>query len=185
MAPGGGGHLARIFPDGKTRWFKISGMPFFGADGSLQGYRGIGADITAHVEADQAARLAQSRLHDAVAHVTQPFVFYDAHHRATAFNQAFTDLHRNPGHNSPVAQGVSFRELAEWQVRYGFYAADGHGRLPVREIWQQARPGHALRYLCCRFLSPRRTPPFPRPSLWPDDRQTVPARDCRARCPSS
>jgi PAS domain S-box-containing protein len=114
---------SRTFPDGRTRWFKLSGIPFFGADGSFQGYRGVGADMTAHVEADQAARLAKSRLHDAVAHVTQPFVFYDAQHSATAFNQAFTDLHRDPGEFSPVAQGVSFRELAEWQVRVGFYAA--------------------------------------------------------------
>jgi PAS domain S-box-containing protein len=113
---------SRTFPDGRTRWFKISGSPFFGADGSFRGYRGVGADMTAHVEAEQAARLAQSRLHDAVAHVTQPFVFYDAQHRATAFNQAFTDLHRDPGEHSSVAQGVSFRELAEWQVRVGFYA---------------------------------------------------------------
>jgi PAS domain S-box-containing protein len=113
---------SRKFPDGRIRWFKTSGMPIFDSDGTFRGYRGVGADMTTHVEADQAARLAQSRLHDAVAHVAQPFVFYDAQHRAIAFNQAFTDLHREPGGTAPVSQGVSFRELAEWQLRVGFYA---------------------------------------------------------------
>jgi two-component system, cell cycle sensor histidine kinase and response regulator CckA len=113
---------SRQLPDGKTRWYKISAVPIFGADGTFHGYRGVGGDMTAHVEADQAARLAQSRLHDAVAHVTQPFVFYDAHHHATAFNQAFTDLHREPGGTLPITPAVSFRALAEWQLRVGFYA---------------------------------------------------------------
>jgi PAS domain S-box-containing protein len=114
---------SRKGPDGNTRWFKSSGAPNLDADGTFKGYRGVGAEITRHVEADQAARLAQSRLHEAVAHLTQPFVFYDAQHRATAYNQAFTDLHQAPSTNTPVCQGVSFRELAEWQLRVGFYAA--------------------------------------------------------------
>jgi two-component system cell cycle sensor histidine kinase/response regulator CckA len=114
---------SRKYPDGRTRWFKIGATPIFAADGSFRGYRGVGADITAHVEADQAARLAQGRLHDAVAYVAQPFVFYDTQHRAIAFNQAFTDLHHEPDVTMPVAQGVSFRTLAEYQLRVGFYAS--------------------------------------------------------------
>jgi PAS domain S-box-containing protein len=113
---------SRKFPDGKTRWFKTSAIPVFAADGSFRGYRGVGADLTAYVETEQAARLAQSRLHDAVVHVTQPFVFYDVEHRATGFNQAFTDLHRVPSSTAAVSQGISFMELAEWQLRVGFYA---------------------------------------------------------------
>jgi two-component system, cell cycle sensor histidine kinase and response regulator CckA len=110
--------------NGKTRWISLSGIPVFAADGSFTGYRGVGADITARVEADQAARLAQRSLHDAVSYVTQPFVVYDGHNRTLAFNQAFAELHRVPGMNTPVCQGVSFAELAAWQLRVGFYAED-------------------------------------------------------------
>jgi PAS domain S-box-containing protein len=117
---------SRKYPDGRTRWFKIGATPVFAADGSFRGYRGVGADITAHVEADQAARLAQGRLHDAVAYVTQPFVFYDTQDRAIAFNQAFTNLHHKPDVTMPVLQGVSFRTLAEYQLRVEFFAAGPH-----------------------------------------------------------
>jgi PAS domain S-box-containing protein len=118
---------SRKFPDGKVRWFKVSGAPGFDRDGNFKGYRGVGAEITAHVEAEAAARLAQRRLHDAVAHVSQPFVVYDAADCAIAFNQAFADLHRAPDigqrrhHENAARQGVSFRELAEWQLTTGFY----------------------------------------------------------------
>jgi PAS domain S-box-containing protein len=112
---------SRKYPDGKVRWFKVSGAPGVDRDGNFRGYRGVGAEITAHAEAEAAARLAQRRLHDAVAHVSEPFVVYDAADCAVAFNQAFTDLHRAPDVNTPVRQGVSFRELAEWQLQTGFY----------------------------------------------------------------
>jgi PAS domain S-box-containing protein len=121
---------SRKFPDGTVRWFKVSGAPGLDRDGNFKGYRGVGAEITAHIEAEAAVRLAQRRLHDAVAHVSQPFVVYDAADGAIAFNQAFTDLHRAPDvgrdryhENTPVRQGASFRELAEWQLQAGFYAA--------------------------------------------------------------
>jgi PAS domain S-box-containing protein len=112
---------SRKFPDGKTKWFKGSGTPYYDK-GVFKGYRGVGAEITARVEAEAAARLTQSQLHDAVAYVSQAFVLYDAAGRAVAYNQAFTDLHANPGGKTPVCQGVSFRELAEWQLATGFYA---------------------------------------------------------------
>jgi PAS domain S-box-containing protein len=119
---------SRKCSDGKVRWFKVSGAPTMDRNGNFKGYSGVGAEITAHVEAEAAARLAQRRLHDAVAHVSQPFVVYDAADCAIAFNQAFADLHRAPDvgqgryhENTPVRQGASFRELTEWQLRTGFY----------------------------------------------------------------
>ncbi|HEV8028559.1 MAG TPA: PAS domain S-box protein [Stellaceae bacterium] len=164
---------SRKFPDGKTRWFKTSGIPIVDKDGTFRGYRGVGADMTAHVEADQAARLAQSRLHDAVAHVTQPFVFYDAQHRATAFNQAFTDLHREPGGTAPVSQGVSFRELAEWQLRVGFYAeGPDEDEITVDalvEEYESAREStHHLRDGRWMLVVYRRLPGDGRVGLWTD-----------------
>jgi PAS domain S-box-containing protein len=114
---------SRTLPNGEKRWLKLSAVPIFDADGTFRGARGVGAEITKHIEAEQAARLAQSRLHDAVAHVTQPLVLYDANDGAVAYNQAFVDLHRYPDLTQPVFQGVSFRALAERQLASGLFAA--------------------------------------------------------------
>jgi PAS domain S-box-containing protein len=114
--------FSRKTPDGKKHWFKWSAAPLFDRDGRFAGYRGVGAEITQHVEAEAAARLAQQqRLEEAVAYVSHPIVVYDIADRAVAFNQAFTDLHKAPNTNTPVCQGASFREMAEWQLRVRFY----------------------------------------------------------------
>jgi signal transduction histidine kinase len=112
-------------------------------------------------------------LHDAVAHVTQPFVFYDAQHRATAFNQAFTDLHREPGGTLPVAHGVSFRELAEWQLRVGFYADDpNEARVALDALTEAYENGgehtYHLRDGRWMLVIYRRLPGEGRVGLWTD-----------------
>ncbi|MFN4121498.1 putative bifunctional diguanylate cyclase/phosphodiesterase [Acidovorax sp.] len=38
--------LQRQRPDGSMHWITVSGVPVFGADGTLRGYRGVGRDIT-------------------------------------------------------------------------------------------------------------------------------------------
>jgi PAS domain S-box-containing protein len=111
-------------PDGRKRWLSLSGAPIFDRAGGFKGYRGVGAEITRHIEAEQAARLAEKQLHEAVVHVSQPIVVLDAEDRVVGFNQPFTDLHRMPGVTSPVYQRIPFRDLAAWQLRSGFYADD-------------------------------------------------------------
>jgi PAS domain S-box-containing protein len=120
-------------PDGRKRWISLNGAPVFGADGEFQGYRGVGADITERVEAEQTARLSQRRLHDAVSHVTQAVVVYDADNSVVAFNQAFADLYRVPGVNTPVCAGVLGSELIDWQLRVGFYADGPEDEKVTRE----------------------------------------------------
>jgi PAS domain S-box-containing protein len=171
---------SRTRQDGKVRWFKVSGAPGLDRDGNFKGYRGVGAEITAHVEAEAAARLAQRRLHDAVAHVSQPFVVYDAADCAIAFNQAFTNLHRAPDigqggyhENTPVCHGVSFRELAEWQLQTGFYAvaADDHAvDLETLLGHYQSDTEHTYRVRDDRWMMAvyRRLPGGGRVGLWTD-----------------
>jgi PAS domain S-box-containing protein len=110
------------FADGRKRWISLNGTPILGADGSLDGYRGVGSDITQRVEVEHAARLAQRRLDDAFSYVTQPIVVYNGENNVVAFNQAFAELHRVPKVNTPVCQGVSFDQLVEWQQNFGFFA---------------------------------------------------------------
>jgi PAS domain S-box-containing protein len=109
-------------PSGKKRWISACAAPIFDADRECRGYRGVSVEITARIEAEAAARLAQRQLHDAVTYLSQPFAVFDAEGGAVAFNQAFADLYRTPTVNSPVHAGITFRELAEWQLRMGFYA---------------------------------------------------------------
>jgi PAS domain S-box-containing protein len=114
---------ARTFADGRKRWFKSSAAPIFDGDGKFNGYRGLGADITVQVEAEQSARLAQGRLEDAVIHVRQPFVLYDTADCVLALNQAFADLHRGTAGKNFAHKGASYRAIVEQRLRHGFYAA--------------------------------------------------------------
>ena len=113
---------SRSFSDGSKRWFKISGAPMLGPGGEFGGYHGVGAEITESVETEAAALLAQRRLDEAVAHLTQPFVVYDAHDRIVAVNQAFFDLHNAPNAGMLVGAGSSFRDVAACQLRINLYA---------------------------------------------------------------
>ena len=97
-------------------------MPLFGEQGEFIGVRGVASNITERKKAEAAARLAQRQLHDAIGHVTQPFVVFDANDRVAPFNQALVDLHTLPGSTTLVCAGASFRDLAEWQLGTGFYA---------------------------------------------------------------
>jgi PAS domain S-box-containing protein len=111
-----------VHPSGRKRWISVSGSPRKGPDGTFLGYRGVGVEITERIEAEAAARLGRRQLHDAVAHLSQPFAVFDTDERAVAFNQAFVDLYRTPVRNSPVHNEISFRALAEWQIEAGIFA---------------------------------------------------------------
>jgi diguanylate cyclase (GGDEF)-like protein/PAS domain S-box-containing protein len=53
--------FARAMPNGGTRYFSVSGQPWFGADGNFLGYRGVGRDVTEIALArDRIASLAYS-----------------------------------------------------------------------------------------------------------------------------
>ncbi len=45
--------------EGGLRWFSVSGVPFFDADGHFAGYRGVGEDATARKEAEATLREAR------------------------------------------------------------------------------------------------------------------------------
>jgi PAS domain S-box-containing protein len=175
---------ARTFADGRKRWFKASATPVFDSDGKFKGYRGVGAEITRQVEAEQAARLAQCRLDEAAAHITQPFVLYDAEDRVTAFNQAFTDLHSRDGF-TPVCQGAPYRTIAEWQVRSGFHAAGPQDPPVTLELLLEHYRGeaeHTYRLRDGRWMLAihRPLPGGARVGLWTDVTAIERAKDAEA-----
>ncbi len=48
-------------PDGRLRTMSISGLPIYDADGTFEGYCGIGRDLTEEVEAVESLRLSEAR----------------------------------------------------------------------------------------------------------------------------
>ncbi len=58
--------LRRRAADGTVRYYTASGEPMYGRDGAYRGYRGVGRDITAAVEAQEALRASERRFADVV-----------------------------------------------------------------------------------------------------------------------
>jgi PAS domain S-box-containing protein len=58
--------LSRTGADGNEYFRSISGDPVFDASGAFKGYRGVGTDITARKRAEEALRLSDQRLQEAV-----------------------------------------------------------------------------------------------------------------------
>jgi PAS domain S-box-containing protein len=160
-------------PDRTKRWISLSGAPRFDEGGEFKGYRGIAANVTRKMEAEQTARIAEERLREAVLHVTQPLVLYDAADRIIGFNQAFTDLHRARTENTPVCQNVPFRDLAEWQLRNGFYAeGPDQSSIDLETLFARHRTEteHSYRLHDGRWMlvANRTLPDGGRISLWTD-----------------
>jgi PAS domain S-box-containing protein len=163
---------SRKLPNGEIRWFSVSAAPIFGEDGEFRGFRGVASNITARMESEAAARLARRQLHDAVAHVTQPFVVFNAEDRTVAFNQAFVDLHTVSDSNTLVCEGVSFRALAEWQLRSGFYAEAPEPAIDLETLFAryQTEDEHSYHLRDHRWMlvTYRRLPGAGRVGLWTD-----------------
>lgn len=83
----------RIGHDGLRHYLSISGMPIFAADGTFQGYRGVGRDITRDMEAAEALRQAKERAEAAVA-ARAEFLANMSHELRTPLNViiGFSDL---------------------------------------------------------------------------------------------
>ena len=61
----------QLRPDGRLRYIRASGVPYFAADGSFQGYRGISIDVTAQVTAERALRESEARLRRSEDHLNR------------------------------------------------------------------------------------------------------------------
>jgi signal transduction histidine kinase len=70
---------------------------------------------------------ALRHFYDAVSHMRQPLVIFDADERLLAFNEAFADLHRQADGTCILRLGMPFHEVAEWRVKTGFQTQIGDG----------------------------------------------------------
>jgi two-component system cell cycle sensor histidine kinase PleC len=107
--------FARQDREGRLRWFVTSGKPIYDAEGHFAGYRGVGREITAEVEAEARAREAEERLTDAIESLSDGFVLFDKDDRLVRFNNAlpFATIFGGP----PI--GRTYRELLTDLLRRG------------------------------------------------------------------
>ncbi|MCC7045629.1 MAG: PAS domain-containing protein [Alphaproteobacteria bacterium] len=107
----------RCLPDGRILHLVASGKPLFDAGGRFVGYRGVGRDVTAEIEAGLRAEHYERRLFDAVASFPEPFVLWDAEDRLVVCNERYRELF--PPAMRDRLTGRGFEEALRWRVEAG------------------------------------------------------------------
>jgi PAS domain S-box-containing protein len=128
---------------GRVRHISIDGMPVF-ENGVYVGYRGIGRDITAQIEAEQELHRAKERaeqaetlLRDAVDSISEGFVIYDADDRFVMCNDAYRQIYKEG--TELLVPGVTFEDF----VRHTHVRGGGNAEYRGREHeWHVQRLRH-------------------------------------------
>ena len=144
--------------DGRLRHIIVSGDPIFARDGTFQGYRGTGTDVTAEREAlrrareaEAAAASAHARLVTALETITQGFALFDAEDRLVTCNRQY--LERTTLDIEQLV-GIRFENML-----LGVVATGWRGYLPGAETTSAPEEWIAWR------LAMRRNPP-PQPFVY-------------------
>ena len=99
----------RKLASGRVAHFRVSGKPRFDADGQFLGYRGVGSEITAEIEAEEKRQAAETRLARAIEAVPAAFTLFDADDRLVAFNQENRAVYGRP--TAPMVAGARYKDL--------------------------------------------------------------------------
>ncbi len=97
-----------VHRDGRTLHFLTNGKPVFDQAGTFRGYRGVGSDITARVNAEEQARSVRERLAIAIDGLSEHFVLFDSEDRIVLTNAAWRELNQKIG--DMTAPGVRFED---------------------------------------------------------------------------
>jgi diguanylate cyclase (GGDEF)-like protein/PAS domain S-box-containing protein len=117
--------------DGTLRWLRVSGQPVFGPAREFRGYRGVGTNVTAEIEADEKLaealtelKAANSRLEvqnllfdTALNNMSHGLCMWDADLRIIVCNNRFLEIY---GFSEEVVKpGASLREVMQHSVAIG------------------------------------------------------------------
>jgi PAS domain S-box-containing protein len=119
-------------PGGRTRWFRISGVPVFNEDGEFTGYRGVGRDFTDHQEALLASRNAEQMLLDAIELLPIGISIWDDQEKFVVSNSGLK-VHQPDSANGLLTPGISLEEFTRAAAKNGFTP----GALENEEAWVQ------------------------------------------------
>lgn len=109
--------FARKDQTGRLRHFATSGKPIHDTAGRFAGYRGVGRDVTAEVEAELRAHAAEQRLADALDTLSDGLVLYDRDDRLVLWNNVMRAV--NPVLSEDMV-GKTFREATTLAHARGF-----------------------------------------------------------------
>ncbi|MHA1537891.1 MAG: PAS-domain containing protein [Alphaproteobacteria bacterium] len=103
--------------NGASRYFRISGKPIFDKKGQFTGYRGMGSEVTAEVEADTKLDQAREIINTALGALGEGFALFDPRDRLVTCNKTFRDCYPRLGR--AIRRGVSFEKLALAMAEHG------------------------------------------------------------------
>ena len=132
--------------DGGLSWIRASGKPLFDVEGAFIGYRGVGSEISAEIEAEDKRREAEARLARAIEVVPAAFTLFDADDRLVAFNRVNQAVYETPA--VPMVQGAYYPDLARSFAESGGIAgtkADADAWL-ARRGNRRAEPARAFEF---------------------------------------
>ncbi len=95
--------------DGTLHHYRVSGRPLFDEDQRFLGYRGVGTDITAEVEAERQRQQAEIRLARSIDVIPAGFALYDEDDRLVICNKEYRECYLALG--VEARRGVSFKDL--------------------------------------------------------------------------
>ena len=126
--------LPRTKSDGRKVWLSVSAKPVFAKDGTFQGYRGTGCDITDMVEAETAlvaakeqAETAKGNLIEALEAMSEGFALYDDEDRLVICNRKYRELW--DGHAEAIVPGATYKSILEAGLACGTFP-EAIGREP-------------------------------------------------------
>lgn len=130
--------------DGRTRYISTSGRPTFNSDGEFSGYIGVASDLTAQLEAENEAQLANDRLVSAIDSISETFVIWGEDGRLVVANDEFRRL--NASIPEAIVKGTPFETMIRALVEKGIIPeASGHEEEWIQErLRRRANPGPPL-----------------------------------------
>ncbi|MBI3454019.1 MAG: PAS domain S-box protein, partial [Rhodospirillales bacterium] len=108
----------RLDAGGNKRWLTISGRPVFGAGGKFVGYRGVGRDVTAEVEAESRAAAARTQMIDAIESIPAGFALYNTEERLVLWNSQITKFQSNTASRNLVL-GTKIGDILRAELTVG------------------------------------------------------------------
>jgi DNA repair protein RadC len=109
--------------DGETVWLSASGKPIYDDQERFVGYRGIAADVTDQVMAEQRAAEAHTRLRDAIESISEGFALFDANDRMVLCNDKFR--HFAEPVMDKLEPGTTMEEIVRAGVEKGYLDYQG------------------------------------------------------------
>ncbi len=109
-------------PDGRSLWYRVSGVPVFDGDERFLGYRGTGTNVTAIYDARAAQERARATLEAILNRIDFGVLVLDGHLRVALANQAFERMWRIP--KSLIAGECTLEALMDKARNRGLYAID-------------------------------------------------------------